>query len=329
MLDQVYPRLVLELVKNKHLDGIDVNIANGLYEADRLNEFIYSELLKLVYKKNTDSSIGLHFGQYLSPSALCDLSRLIVTSKNIVIAFDLLKKYHRQLGTCFFPVISNEKGVFSIALIYPYKSHVSATQRRFCAESTFSYLVNSIRSMGQKNTLDLSATFDYPKPEYFNDYRSTFGEKVFFEQGVSVLRVNVNHLEESISTSDPIMHQVYLSKCLENELQFSGETEFRKLVTSTMLMHYPESLHGEYAAELMGMSLRVLQRRLRQDGLTFLNLVNNIRCELAKMYLVVENKGVEETSKKLGFASKSGFLRFFKCQFGGTPGEYMSRYNNS
>ena len=81
MLDQIYPRLILELVKNKGMDGIDVSKGIGLLDINELNNFIYGDLLKLVYQRDTESNIGLHFGRHLLPSTLCDLSLVKCTKR--------------------------------------------------------------------------------------------------------------------------------------------------------------------------------------------------------------------------------------------------------
>ena len=76
------------------------------------------------------------------------------------------------------------------------------------------------------------------------------------------------------------------------------------------------------AAELAGMSVRSLQRRLATEGLAFSEIVEEIRAELATEMLETTDRSVNEIANELGYSSRSNFSRAFQRWTGKTPAEF-------
>ncbi len=77
------------------------------------------------------------------------------------------------------------------------------------------------------------------------------------------------------------------------------------------------------AAARLGMSPRTLKRRLQEEGTTFQDLLDEVRCDLAKRYLEAQKVSVGEVSFLLGFSEPSAFHRAFKRWTGTTPLSYQ------
>jgi len=78
----------------------------------------------------------------------------------------------------------------------------------------------------------------------------------------------------------------------------------------------------EIIAEKMGMSAGSLQRRLRDQGLTFTALVDKVRCELATYYLQQRHLPISELALLLGYSEVSAFSRAFRRWFGISPRQW-------
>ncbi|HVK77274.1 MAG TPA: helix-turn-helix transcriptional regulator [Kofleriaceae bacterium] len=78
-------------------------------------------------------------------------------------------------------------------------------------------------------------------------------------------------------------------------------------------------------ARRLGMSERTLQRRLKDEGTTFAVLVDEVRTDLARMYLADDRLAVYEVAFLLGFSEPSAFNRAFKRWLGTSPREYRQR----
>lgn len=75
-------------------------------------------------------------------------------------------------------------------------------------------------------------------------------------------------------------------------------------------------------ASALGLSQRSLQRKLQEIGLTYQNVLDETRHELARRYLDDPNKSVTEITFLLGFSEQSAFTRAFRRWSGMTPTGY-------
>jgi len=78
---------------------------------------------------------------------------------------------------------------------------------------------------------------------------------------------------------------------------------------------------GEVAREL-GQSVRTLQRRLGEAGVTFHEVLAEARRELARHYLVHSGRELTETAYLLGYADANSFFRAFQQWEGMPPGRW-------
>lgn len=87
--------------------------------------------------------------------------------------------------------------------------------------------------------------------------------------------------------------------------------------------------HGEPRlsdiADAMHMSDRTLQRKLKQEGITYQELLDQTRQELAEQYLANTAISMMEVSQQLGFVDLSNFYRAAKRWFGIPPGQYRNQ----
>ena len=85
-------------------------------------------------------------------------------------------------------------------------------------------------------------------------------------------------------------------------------------------------LYGEPAledvAEMLGMASWSLQRRLREQGLSFSQLVDNVRRELANRYLRQPQLPISQLALLLGYSETSAFSRAFRRWFGVSPRQW-------
>ena len=79
-------------------------------------------------------------------------------------------------------------------------------------------------------------------------------------------------------------------------------------------------------AEELGLSARTLQRRLTDAGVTFQQLVEETRRELARHYLKQHAVGLNEAAFLLGFEDANSFFRAFQAWEGTSPTVWRTRF---
>jgi AraC-like DNA-binding protein len=78
-------------------------------------------------------------------------------------------------------------------------------------------------------------------------------------------------------------------------------------------------------AQELGLSVRTLQRRLTDAGITFQQLVEETRRELARHYLKQRAVELNEAAFLLGFEDANSFFRAFQVWEGTSPTEWRTR----
>ena len=81
----------------------------------------------------------------------------------------------------------------------------------------------------------------------------------------------------------------------------------------------------EVAAEMSGIGVRTLQRRLEERGLTFTQFVDEIRLEKAAAMLKDSRIAITEIAYDVGYSELAHFTRAFRRMVGTSPSEFRRR----
>ena len=100
-------------------------------------------------------------------------------------------------------------------------------------------------------------------------------------------------------------------------------------ITGTIVVLLMEMLPYERitivpVATMLNMSVRTLQRRLRDRGLSFKDLVDNIRRSIAIHHVLTGESTSTEIALLLGYSDQAHFTRAFKRWTGVPPRQYTT-----
>jgi AraC-like DNA-binding protein len=153
-----------------------------------------------------------------------------------------------------------------------------------------------------------------------------FGCRVHFEAKRNALVFLSSDLERPFVTHNAELLGM-IAPQLEAEL---GSRESRQTLGEQVKAIVKRALAGQrpsirLVARRLGMSSRTLQRRLTEDGVTFQELVEEARRELARHYLGQGTLALNETAYLLGYKDGNSFFRAFHQWEGTSPGEWRSQ----
>ncbi|MBO1530102.1 helix-turn-helix transcriptional regulator [Psychrobacter sp. F1192] len=78
-----------------------------------------------------------------------------------------------------------------------------------------------------------------------------------------------------------------------------------------------------HVADSMNISVSTLQRRLKEEGTSFHEVLEATRKQMAKLYLIEKKLSTTDIAHLLGYKSHSQFFKAFKAWFGMTPKAYQ------
>ncbi|WP_170357795.1 helix-turn-helix domain-containing protein [Ruegeria arenilitoris] len=83
-------------------------------------------------------------------------------------------------------------------------------------------------------------------------------------------------------------------------------------------------IHADEAAANLGMSPRTFTRRLREEGASYRDIVDDLRCDLAQTF-ITNGMALSEIAYSLGYADQPAFSTAFKRWTGQAPSTFRSR----
>jgi AraC-like DNA-binding protein len=171
----------------------------------------------------------------------------------------------------------------------------------------------------------LGAQFTYAEPDDTTRLRRVFGEKLSFGQRVSCLYLDRETLNY------PMLQQDYqVNRAMPGAFGnlFDGrdpDDRFLACMRARIVQMLPEgAMSIDAVAGLLHVSRRTLQRRLADRGTHFLQVVQEVRSELARGYLGDNRLAISEIAFLLGYSDQGSFSSAFKSWYGVSPSEYRS-----
>ena len=127
-------------------------------------------------------------------------------------------------------------------------------------------------------------------------------------------------LDRSYFTVEPSTSGAAQSPCVDPVWDIADS--LRHVLPAYLYDGYPPI---ELAAEITGISVRSLQRRLRESHVTYSTLVQEARCEIASKLLRNTDKKIIDIGYDMGYEYPPHFTRAFKRRTGLSPREYRNQ----
>jgi AraC-like DNA-binding protein len=170
-----------------------------------------------------------------------------------------------------------------------------------------------------------SVNFTHAAPANLQVHRRVFGaSKLEFSSEFSGFVCAAADLDQQNPAADPAMAR-YAERFLET-LPGANERSVARDVRKTVYLLLPAGRATiEQVAQALGLNVRTLQRQLEEAGLTFSDLVNEVRRDLVLRYLENPDHSLGRIAELLGYAMPSSFTRWFTSQFGMAPARWRTQ----
>jgi len=154
-------------------------------------------------------------------------------------------------------------------------------------------------------------------------YEAFFRTNISFENDAWAINIPPSRLADPIrkaerpASSNPPSLAEHLPSTPDDDLIGS----LRAMIRPSLRLSYPDLGH---AAGLAGISVSTLQRRLREFGLTYSDLVETERLRLSIELLAQEDIKICDVAAELGYTESANFIRAFRKWTGLTPSTFRS-----
>lgn len=149
-------------------------------------------------------------------------------------------------------------------------------------------------------------------------YHRLFGCKPEFNSEFNGIVIDARDLDRPSQRADPSLAE-HARKLIESVMSAERHSVAQQVEQSMFLLMQSGLANIQTCSEMLGMSVRTLQRNLDAEGTTFSLLLNKAREQLATRYLANRRVRITDVAEMLGYGSIGAFTRWHIDIFGTTP----------
>lgn len=287
----------------------------------RLPEAEAAELFNRAAALLGDNDLGLHVGEQIRPGHYGVLGYVAMACTTLGDALACQRRYQGLVLSIAPPQMRTEGEAIELSW-----SAEPNPAYRHLAEFNLAALLSFVRWITGRPLSPRRLDLMLPEPPDLAEHHRVFGCPLRFRQSAYRLLVPAEWASLPLSQPDPAMRSL-MDRLAERQMQQRSRSEdpvarARALIARQLGEGLPEL--GTVAAALH-LSPRSLQRLLQEQALSFTQLVDQVRRELAERYLAEPALDLTDLAFLLGYSEQSAFQRAFKRWTGQTPGEYRRR----
>ncbi len=277
----------------------------------------FVRLLELAAQETGDPCFGLHHGAayHLSEAGVLGYAMLSAPTVGVA-AVNLTRFIHMQVDRV--EVALDQEG--SRARLGFRLTDPRITARRQYNERLLALAFNAFRDTTGTRWFPEAVCFEHEAPDDVSEHRRLFGAPLRFGQGSNQLVFKRDFLDRPLRTADPRLFQALVPQIetiLQGVPKGDGLTaEIQELLAASLKDGRPSL---DRVAQELGLGTRTLQRRLKQRGIGFWDLVEGTRRQLAERYLDEGRLTISEVAYLLGYSELSAFSRAYRRWTGAAP----------
>lgn len=319
---------IAELLAAEGLDATEVLTSAGIDPAAaaapgmRIETEKMSRLWEIAVERSKNPSIALAHHGHPRPRSLDVVGYTMMSCASLREALGRLVRYLRILSDAL-SLTENEAGGLYRLVFQLDGGRRSVPRQRI--EFILVTLVDFCRWITGRDVNPQAVELPWPAPDDVAAYGEAFHCPTSFDNKACSLVYAVSDLEQPLQTSNPILAELHERFAGEYLAHFDqGQTRHR--VREVLIRRLPDGEPSrEQVARELRMSVRTLQRRLEDEGSSFVQLLDDTRRDLAEQYLSRLHLTLGQACYLLGYADQSSFFRACKRWFGVPPREHRRR----
>ncbi|MCY1288905.1 putative HTH-type transcriptional regulator [compost metagenome] len=287
----------------------------------------YLRLLGLGVELSGDPCLGLHLGEAVRPGYYGVLGYLLMSCATLADALHRQARYAALVGSLGVVGLDDEPPRPGLE---PQVAHswrpLLALQQRQVSEETLAGWVSFGRWISGLDVAPTEVRFQHPAPADVGEHARIFRCPVLFDQADNALVFPKRLLATPLGQADAQVRgtlDAYAERLLAELRQGHHVLDRARLELAGQLGEQAPDL--ERLAERLQLSPRTLQRRLREAGLSFSQLLDETRQQLVLHYLRDSTLELADIALCVGFSEPGSLVRAFRRWTGQSPAEYRRR----
>lgn len=311
----------MDIYKLASLAGLSVNKLNSKSKFDVSNQQM-ENIWKNSVQFSNDELIGLHFGTAMQLAALNVVGQIIQTSSTIKDALQQVSSLIHLITDFYTMQIEEKPETFTVSFIKNEGYDDFPVSQKQMGDFLIAFALYEMKGLLLKNPKPLKIELPSYKKDNETEYEAILKCRVRKSENYK-LEFKKEFLLTPIITANYEIQTLLLNQInqLQNPKELNGD--FSKRIFNYLIANsYLYSLSMEAVAGNFNISVRTLQRKLKGEGVSYQQIVEEVRKSLAVHYIENSSSSVKEISIVLGYSEPSAFVRAFKKWTGKAPTTY-------
>ena len=311
----------MDVISLANLSGINLSELQSA-NAQALSKAQINEMWLHAVSLSRDDMFGLHFGESLQLAALGVVGQIIKSSATIGDALKTAASFTPVLTDLFSTDVSKTDD----AIIINFKPQVDDWQRDMISAQTIQFLmvfvIHELDGLVLKKINPKEVQYA-GKINGTAEFERVVRCKINFGGKSNYIKLDPGYWDTTIITSNYQIQQILLEKNISLKVLLNGKTTLRERIVNYLATNsYLGMASLEQVARNFNTGTRTLQRQLKEEGVSFQQITDDVRKTLALEYLNAGKHPLKEISDMLGYNELSAFVRTFKRWTGTTPAYY-------
>lgn len=286
----------------------------------RLNILAYHKLWELALSYTSDDRLGLRLAQNPYNDEMGLVAHIFFNSPTLQDGLAQYERYYSLVNEGMHIELQTDDK-------FAYLHYVCDFQEAYCeADMEHTLALSVLRVQAHLNRpLDLEAVhFQHPAPGDISKFKEIFQCPLRFNQARSTLIFKKSYLDYRLPKRSPYLYKVLIKHIEGLSRKVLPSPSFKDSVKSTLEKQLSkDKVDAENIAKKLHMSRHTLYRKLKSEGISFHDLLDEVREEKAYAYLDRGKHSLSDIAFLLGFSELSAFSRAFKRWTGVSPAKYL------
>jgi AraC-like DNA-binding protein len=278
-----------------------------------------TRLWELAAARTGDAGIGLRLASTARPSKFEVVGYAMMSSPTLRAGLDRLVRYLRILSDAAEILLADSGATCRLELIL-FGGRSAVPAQRY--EYDLLALLGFCRWIAGRDLRPVQVEFSHSVAGDAQRHREAFQCPVRFATPCNSLVFAADDLAQPLPAANPMLvelHDRFAGEHIKRLEHDRTSVRARELIVRKLPDGEPRR---EEIAKALCISERTLQRRLLEEGSSFVQLLDDTRRELAERYLGQPSVSLAQATYLLGFSDQGNFTRACKRWLGVTPSQY-------
>lgn len=250
------------------------------------------------------------------------LCRASLTSPNLGVALKRWCRHHRLLTDDIILNLATEGAVATLSIK---ENRQLGEMRELCLVTCLRYVLGYACWAIDSRIPLLATCFPYEPPNHQEAYLLMFPGPVHFHAEKASFSFDAQYLHLSLRREEQNLQQMLQRALPLTVLPYRRDRLLVQRVRQILRTRTDEPCTAEALAERLHVSIRTLQRQLRDEGSSLQDLKDEARRDRAIELLKRSNRPIKQIAQAVGFRNEKSFTRAFKDWTGESPSRFRDK----